>query len=540
MMDSRAKSLIERKNRMAGERGVWENHWQEIAELMSPDRADFTGYRTPGEKRMEKIHDGTALLSSTHLGSGLWGMLTSSTNDWFGVESEIAELNKDYSVKVWCAETSRRMRSVFASHGQAFYSAALDYLYDVPTLGTGVFYTDEEVGKANIFFSCRHLAECYIAENDRERVDFLVRKFQWTARQAVKRWRGACSKAVLDAAEKQPERKFNFLHGVMPIDEWDGKRTNKPFASVYVDEDAGQILAEGGYFDFPYQVARWSTRSRGVYGDGAGMIALPDTKMVNAMSITTIRAAQKTVDPTLLAPDEDAISGIRTSPGGIIYGGVDMRGNQLVRPLVTGADVGLGIELTEQRRTAIREAFYWSLLMMVDKANMTATEIVSRNEEKMNLMGPQLGRLQTEFLDPLITRVFGIMMRAGALSPPPAILQQYPGLSIQYLSPMARIQRAGEASATMRTLEVAGQMGQANPEIWDKVDTDAALDIMSSAFGAPPELLRPPEAVEQIRAGRRQQQNLAAATGAAKPVAGAVKDLAQAAAMGQQPPAGAA
>ena len=33
---------------------------------------------------------------------------------------------------------------------------------------------------------------------------------------------------------------------------------------------------------------------------------------------------------------------------------------------------------------------------------MTATEVVQRNEEKMRILGPVLGRLQSELLQPMI------------------------------------------------------------------------------------------------------------------------------------------
>ena len=36
---------------------------------------------------------------------------------------------------------------------------------------------------------------------------------------------------------------------------------------------------------------------------------------------------------------------------------------------------------------------------------MTATEVIQRNEEKMRILGPVLGRLQSELLQPMILRV---------------------------------------------------------------------------------------------------------------------------------------
>src|SRR5690606_8774321 len=115
------------------------------------------------------------------------------------------------------------------------------------------------------------------------------------------------------------------------------------------------------------------------------MLALPDIKMLNAMAKTTIVAAQKAADPPILAPDEAAVRGIRTTPGGIIYGGIDDNGRVRYQPLTTGANIGLTLEMAEQRRQAIREAFHWSLLLLVAQPNQTATEVLARQEEKLRL-----------------------------------------------------------------------------------------------------------------------------------------------------------
>ena len=54
---------------------------------------------------------------------------------------------------------------------------------------------------------------------------------------------------------------------------------------------------------------------------------------------------------------------------------------------------------------------------------VTATEVLQRNEEKMRLLSPVLGRLQAELLQPLISRSFALLLRAGLLPPAPEELQ---------------------------------------------------------------------------------------------------------------------
>ena len=50
---------------------------------------------------------------------------------------------------------------------------------------------------------------------------------------------------------------------------------------------------------------------------------------------------------------------------------------------------------------------------------MTATEINTRVEIIRQQLGPLYGRLQSEFLMPLLDRCFGLALRSGVLPPPP-------------------------------------------------------------------------------------------------------------------------
>jgi hypothetical protein len=538
MADGIVSELLQRQQTLESERRNHDSHWQEIAELINPMRADFTVTRMPGEKRMQKIFDGTAGMAEENLASGLYGLMTNPANEWMHLRSSIDELNDDHQARLWLDDSTRRMRNAFAANGNRFYNRVIDYYADLVSFGPAVFYTAEFQQRGVLQFSCRHLAECYFAENSDERVDTLFRKFKYTARQAVQEWGNRVSKDVMKAAEKEPERLFGFLHAVMPNRDLKFERQDAagmPFSSAYVDIEGQQLIGIGGYREFPYQVARWGKRSRSVYGDACGMLALPDTKMVNMMSKTTIVAAQKAVDPPILAPDEASIRGVRTTPGSLIYGGIDpVTGRRMYEPLQTGANIGLGLELEERRRQAIREAFFWSLLVMIQQPNMTATEFLGRQEEQIRLMGPHLGRIQTEFLDPLIDRVFMIMYRAGAFAPVPEVLQRYPDLRVEYVSPLARALKASEAGALLRAGEALTPIAAAKPEVWDNVDEDEYARAILDGFGVPAKITRDRRAVAELRQQRQAAQTAMALAQNAAPAAGALKDVAQAGAIIKQ------
>ena len=90
--------------------------------------------------------------------------------------------------------------------------------------------------------------------------------------------------------------------------------------------------------------------------------------------------------------------------------------------------------------TKVQRVFYWDQLQLDTSRNPTATEIEKRWELMRRVLGPTLGRLEVEMLNPLINRVFAIMFRAGAFPPPPPDLADE-DIDVEYEGPLARSQR---------------------------------------------------------------------------------------------------
>lgn len=525
-----ASELIQRADRLKSDRSNFDTQWQEIADLMRPGRAEFTRERAAGEKRMQQIFDGTALGSIENFASGMWGMATSSSTDWFALRHPDDDLQEQEAVAKWMEAATAKMRRIFAANGGRFYTAAHDLYADLAAFGTGVFFCEGR-DRAGVFFTCRHLAECYAAENEDEQIDTLFRRFNYTARQAVRKWQDKVSSNVKSAAERTPDQKFTFLHAVFPRDDHDPRALDQrrlPYRSVYVELDGKKVLSEGGYEEFPYQVPRWSTNSRGLYGDAPAFLALPDVKSLNAMEKAGLSAQQKSLDPPLLAADEQRIRGIKTHPGSIIYGAVDAQGRPLIQALGNATNWRVEQAVTEQKRQAIREAFFFALMQMAQKPNMTATEVMAMQEEKMRLLGPHLGRLHAEFLDPLVTRVFNIAARQQMLPPLPPELANAPAFRVEYISPLARAQKTGEAQAVLRFMQPMAQMMPIAPEIMDNVDTDETARRLADGFSAPASIMRDPKKVAAIREQRAQAQAQQAMMAQMQPMADMADKMASA------------
>ena len=437
--------LDRRYKALQTQRSNWEKHWQELADYMLPRKADITKKRTQGDKRTELIYDGTAVHAVELLSSSLHGMLTSPSTPWFSMRYRDPALQNDDEANEWLELCIDQMYKAF--HRSNFQQEIHELYYDLVVFGTSALYVEGD--NDGLRFSTRHIAEIIISEDANGKVDTVYRKFKMSARAAAQRFgEENLPAAMKKTLEQEPHKEHDLIHAVFPRNEAKGAfAKNKPVASVYYNLDTKALISEGGFDDFPFMVPRFVKDSVSTYGRSPAMNALPDVKMVNKMSETTIRAAQKQIDPPLMVPDDGFVLPVRTTPGALNFYRTGTRDR--LEPLQIGANNPLGLNMEEQRRNAIRQAFYVDQLLMAQGPAMTATEVLQRNEEKMRLLGPVLGRLQSELLQPLISRSFALLLRNGLLPAAPEQLQGQ-DIDIEYVSPLAKAERITDLHSMLR------------------------------------------------------------------------------------------
>jgi len=306
-----------------------------------------------------------------------------------------------------------------------------------------------------------------------------------------------------------------------------------PWASYYICYESRMLMDESGYQSFPYAVSRYVTAPKEIYGRSPAMTVLPDIKMINEMSKTVLRAAHKIVDPPLLLQEDGVLQAFNTRPGALNYGGVDEQGRQVVQPLQTGARVDIGMDMMEQRRKVINDAFLITLFqILVESPNMTATEAMLRAQEKGALLAPTMGRQQSEMLGPMIEREIDILARAGVLPPmPEALVERGGDVQIEYISPLNRAQRAEEGVAILRTLESVMPLAQLDPSIMMIFKADEIARELSEINGVPAKILRDKEEVAEMMAQQQQQAEMQQLLQAAPLAAQSAKTMAETAAL---------
>ena len=489
--------------RLMDKRSTWESHWQECADFMQPRKAEINKERQRGDKRNIQIFDATAIHALELLAASLHGMLTSSANRWFSMRYKESLLNESDEAKEWLEDAIDKMYLAFSRSN--FQQEVFEAYHDLICFGTACLMVEEDEDDI-IRFSSRHIKEFYVQENKKGLVDTIYRRFKMPVQAAIDKFGFEnFSRSTQNLFKKEPFEEIELVHVVRPrtiYNERKEDKKNMPFQSIYFEYGEGHIINISGFKEMPYVVPRYLKASTEIYGRSPAMNALPDVKVLNKMVETALKAAAKQVDPPLLVPDDSMLSPIRMSAGSLNYYRSGSRDR--IEPLNIGQNTSVTLNQENQRREAIAKMFHIDQLMVTANRTMTATEVLQRNEEKMRILGPVLGRLQSELLQPMILRVFNIMLRNKLFQPAPEILANQE-VDIEYVSPMALAQKGQELQSLMRGLELFGQIGQIAP-VQDYIDENGLIKQVIRITGLPARMIKSDKEVKKLREERQSAQ----------------------------------
>ena len=530
MADTMRQQLDRRLSKLRNERDKgWLPLWRDISDHIAPDMGRWNGTEVnEGKRRDNLIINSTGRSALKVLASGMFSGMTSPSRPWFKLATPDAALMEFGPVKSWLHQAELAMQDVFARSN--LYNVLPTLYAEQGAFGVGAIACmpdDDEFIRFYNFTAGSYMA----ATSARQQVDTLYREFKMTARQMEQQFgKEALSSTAQTLLDNNPDAWVDVCHAVEPNDSrivTRGDSKNMPIRSVYWEKggDQDKTLRESGFKTSPIMVPRWDVNGENVYGSGPGSVALGDTKALQLMEKRKAQMLEKGVNPPMGAPA--SLRGQRASilPGDITYLDQSSVG-QGFAPLYQIDSSWYGalrgeIMAHEER---INSAFFVDLFLMISRMDdvRTATEIAARKEEKMLMLGPVLERMNDELLDPLIDRVFSLMMEQSAprwagllqgnpmLPPPPKELAGM-DLNVEYVSILAQAQKALGVSGIERAIGFAGNLAGIKPDIIDKIDFDQAVDEYTAMLGVPPTIIRSDEAVAQLRQSRAQEQQQQAA-----------------------------
>jgi hypothetical protein len=511
-----ASEVLQDLDALKTDRASWERQWQQIADLMCPRRADFETKYSSGLARRAKIFDSTAVRALTRFSAGLHNLLTPAAAPWFILKPSIKQLEQDRQVQLWLEEVTRALQVHFSSPKSNFHPAAYEYFTDLGAFGTGSMYIEDAPGIGPYFRSFPLAKTCY-SVNKRGRIDSAYREYTYTAKALVENFdTQRIPESVLKKLENgKPFEKFDCVHVIKP---WHALKLGgplqlipKPFISIHILKEKNEILGIGGHDEFPYVVSRWAKNEDEIYGRGPGGDALPDVLMSNEMEKTYLKALQKQVDPPLTLPDDGFLGQIKTYPGAINIHRVGYSQKEIIGQLPMG-DPRYAEGKMSQVRDAINKSFYLDLIELPgpvapdgDVLRFTATEIATRQRDRLAIIGPIVARQEAEFLSPLIERTFRVMARAGMLPPPPPVMEDM-DVQVSYVNPVSVAQRTLELNAIGQLIQFHMPLAQIDPTTIKRLNVSRISELSAEILNVPPSSVFSDEEMAKIQEQEQQAQ----------------------------------
>ncbi len=528
-MKTRARELIEIGDGLFAKRFPLLTLWQTFAENFDPIHADFTRVRYISEEFASYLMTGRPVLAHRELTNALSSILRPRGMQWFKAQTEDEGRNKDRAAAAWLENADRVMRGVFDDRRSQFRRAVKEGDAFYTLTGQCVIEPSVNSARDGMLWRCWHLRDCVWTESAELVIDSLHRKWKLQARQLAQfgqahKW--AMSGKIDEQIKRDPTGDVNCRVIVLPSEEYDSfgkedgrfprKRSRElPFVRVVVDQDNDQIMEETPQRKLGYQIPRWVTLggfSQYAYSPPA-IVALPDGRMLQQMTLMLLEIGSKIVDPPMKAVGDAIQGGVNLYAGAInwVDPDYDERTGAVLEPMEFHPEgLNWGTEYEEKIERVINEAFFLNVLNLpqFEGEKMTAYEVSERMKEYIRRATPLFEPMDTEYNGAICDDAFDTLLRMGAfgspLDIPPALRGQE--IRFKFANPLVQAEDQQKTEGFKQFSGLLSAAMQLDPSLSADADLDVAFRDAVPGTGALPTWMRDKDAADKIKAQQRAEQ----------------------------------
>lgn len=538
-IEAAVRQLIEKRR-------TYETRWKAIRTYQLPFVGTFDGTdseENAGSRKDTSVWHNCAWDSNQVFAAGVMGGLTPPSRRWFRLDFSRTELKDNSELGNILDERMDILAEVLEKSNfyTAVHSCYLELAFGQAPLG---IFPDHVHG---VHFAPYPIGTYAMESGADGTIEMFMRRIKMSAMQMAEQFgrdnlpesvrreldEGAGIKrmhSVVWYVAKNPRHAPGRLGGI-----------HLPYLSAYYAEGSPEdsFLHVGGFYEWPVPVARYLVTGNESYGKGPGWFAEGDAKVLHLLEKDKMTAVELTVKPAVTVTPELDMKGVNLVPGGKTF----VKQHDAVTPLFqVNANLDHLREVVVDVTQRIKRAYSADLFLMLDAQDksMTAREVLERTQEKMNVLGPAVQRMQFEFLGRIIERVYNILDRAQMFPVPEdeetAAMLAEEELKIEYISPLAQAQKMSGLVNIEQAVAFVAQIAQFHQEVLDKVDWNESVNRYFDMLGAPASIKRTDDAFAAIRQQKEeaaqqqaQMQQAAQLAQMAAPAAQAAKNATEAA-----------
>lgn len=494
-----AQKLRDRAQKSFGRETLWEDILQDAYEYFLPQRDRFTdkGHYDQGQKKMDRIFDGTAQTSIKQFAARIQEQITPIWRRWatFAPSDEIERLlgqpNVQVDEKAIREQLEEYAEIVFDYINRSNFATQISECYLDLAIGTCALDVDEDPNDEDspIQFNAVPQHTVALEEGPKGTIDGTWQKKELKARNIEGEFPGfqPSDKLAKTIADK-PDTKVELLFGVL-------KHRGECHAFVLEQGEEQFSWYQSYGKTSPRIVGRWAVVAGEVRGRGPALDVLPDVRSLNKAKEFVLKKAAIDLAGIYTATDDGVTNpyNIRVAPGIVIPVGSNNSQNPSLQRLDTTGDLQLAQFEINELQANIKTALFND---QRDPAGpvRSATEVAIEARELAWRMGSAFGRLQTEVLIPVLQRVAFILQRRGIIEP---IQIGGKEISVKFTSPLARAQDSDDLMAVQQAYEFT--LATAGPQMAPlQFKVEDFGKYAAEKMGAPSELVRSETERQQV------------------------------------------
>ena len=483
----KANAILEKYKEAVAVKDHWRDKFEEAYEYCLPNRESFYD-ESPGQKRTDKIFDETAVVGVQEFASRLQSGIVPTFARWadFQAGVEIPEEQKS-EVNLQLDKITEYVFEILqnSNFNQEVHEAFMDL-----AVGTGCMLVEEGDAVNPVKFTAVPLPKVCLLNGPDGKIDTVYR----TRKVKPEHIRVLYPKAIIPENFNllQQKKELTIIEAVYKIYQ---DNVEKYKYCVVLDNPKAVIFEEEyeGEGSNPYLVFRWNKASGEVYGRGPIFNAMGAIKTCNLTVELILQNAQMSVSGVYTYEDDGVINpdNIALVPGSLIPVAPGSRGLSAIQ---SAYNFDVAQLVLNDMRANIKKALYMEALGRPEGTPMTATEVSERMADLSRQIGSSFGRLQSEFIHPLLKRIIRILSKQGRIELPKVNGRE---VKIGARSPLAQAQHMQDVSDVNRFNEIiAGTFG---PQMINViVNQNETAKYLAQKMNLPEKLIRDEEEQKQI------------------------------------------
>ena len=465
--------------------------FEECYEYTLPQRESFY-FESPANNRADKIYDETAVVGVQEFASRLQSGMIPAFAKWFSLKSGTdVEDDELMAVDEQLEQVTDYVFQVInnSNFNQESHEAFLDL-----AIGTACLLVTEGDETQPIKFNAVPLPQMLLLSGPDGKIDWIFRLRNIPIHQLQILYpKAKLDDEIIHMMARDPNKKCEIIeatykHYGEDEETWHYCVLMKKMKKVIYEEE---FKGQGGN---PWLVFRWSKASGEVYGRGPVFNGISAIKTCNLVIEMILENAQMAISGVWQISDDGTVNPdtINLVPGSVIPVAPNSDGLQ---PLQMAGNFNVADLVLQDMRHNIKKALYNEMLgRPMAKTPMSAREVAERQADLQRQIGAAYGRLQAEFIQPLIKRVVYLLKKQGRIQLPVIDGRE---IRVKPESPLSKAQQQQDVLNVDSFLELV--MMRFGPQMLNMVvKSEVAAEYLAKKLGVPLEILREPEEREAI------------------------------------------